>query len=177
MPISISELTVPAGSTGADIFLHLQAKRAGKIKGEAVTPGHVDDILISAWEWGLEARMAPGFSGKSHAGRAYSALTVHKTIDRATTALMAALATNDEIKEAKLCARRAGGQQEDYFIVTLKKARITSLRHQTLPSGFTQEVVAISFTEVQVEYLPQQGTGLRSGSTTFNDVIHAEDGE
>jgi type VI secretion system secreted protein Hcp len=174
MPISIPELKVPAGSAGADMFLHVQGKRAGKIKGESNSPGHVDDIMLTGWQWGVEARMAPG-TLSTRAGRAYSALTVHKSVDRATTALMAALATNDEIKEAKLSMRRAGGEQEDYFTVTLKQARIASVHHQAMANGATQEVVSISFTKVEVEYHPQQGTGLRSGSTTFSDEIHAED--
>jgi type VI secretion system secreted protein Hcp len=175
MPTVIPELQVPTAKPGADIYLHVQSKRAGKIKGESNSPGHVDDILLSAWQWGLDARMAPGLSGPGRAGRAYTALTVHKSIDRATTALMAALATNDEIKEAKLTMRRAGGDQEEFFTVQLKKARIASVHHQTLSSGATQEVVAITFTEVVVEYHPQQGTGLRAGSTTFTDEIHPED--
>jgi hypothetical protein len=31
--------------------------------------------------------------------------------------------------------------------------------------------VAIAFTKVEVEYKPQKGTGLRSGSTTFTDEL------
>jgi hypothetical protein len=37
-------------------------------------------------------------------------------------------------------------------------------------------VVTITFTVVEVEYHPQQGTGLRAGSTTFSDEIHGADG-
>ncbi len=173
MPIELPK-NAPGGA-GADMYLHVQAKAAGKIKGESTSPGHVDDILLTGWQWGVESRMAPTASNPNGSGRAYDALTVHKVIDRATTGLMAALARNDDIKEARLCMRRAGGAQEDYFSVLLKKARINSIRHEALPSGATRETVTLTFTVVEVEYHPQQGTGLRAGSTMFNDEIHPEE--
>ncbi len=46
--------------SGADIFLHLQTKRAGKVKGEAATTGHTDDIAVAGWHWGLSASSALG---------------------------------------------------------------------------------------------------------------------
>jgi type VI secretion system secreted protein Hcp len=173
MPVEL--MKSPAGDGGGDMYLHVQAKSAGKIKGEATAVGHVDDILLTGWQWGVESRMAPTLGNPNGAGRAYSALTVHKVIDRATTGLMAALVRNDEIKEAKLCMRRAGGAQEDYFSVLLKKARISSLRHEALPSGATRETLTLTFTAVGVEYHPQQSTGLRAGSTTFDDEIDQDE--
>ena len=84
---------------------------------------------------------------------------------------MAALATNDEVKEAKLTLRRAGGQQEVYFTVKLGMGRIASVSHQTDSEGHPHETMTIAFRKIDVEYQPQQTTGLRSGATTFNDEI------
>ena len=158
-----------AGS-GADTFLHVQTKRAGKVKGEATEPGHADDITVVGWQWGLASTSALG-STQATSRRSYSALTVHKQIDAATTALMSALATNDEVKEAKLTMRRAGGEQEDFFIVKLEKARITSVQHTGEADGSTRETVTIAFTKVEVEYRPQKATGGRGGSHVFNDEL------
>jgi type VI secretion system secreted protein Hcp len=160
----------PAGSGSADFFLHVQTKRAGKVKGEAVATGHQDDIVVSGWNWGITAGSALGDT-QATARRSYSALTVIKGIDNASTALMSALATNDEVKEARLCLRRAGGEQEDYLTVTLKAARITSLQHRGTEDGGTQEVLTLAFTEVEVEYRPQKASGIRSGATTFQDKL------
>lgn len=156
--------------SGADIFLHVQTKRAGKVKGEAVAHGHTDDIVVAGWHWGLSSGSAVGDT-RATARRSYTALTVHKHIDQATTALMSALASNDEVKEAKLTMRRAGGAQEDYFLVTLKGARITSLQHDTGADGEARETLSIAFTEVEVEYRPQRASGGRGGSTVFNDSL------
>jgi type VI secretion system secreted protein Hcp len=156
--------------SGADIFLHVQTKRAGKVKGEATSQGHADDIIVAGWSWGLTAGSALG-NTQATARRSYTALTVRKSIDQATTALMSALATNDEVKEAKLTMRRAGGAQEDFFIVTLKAARITSVQHETTADGSTHETVTLAFTEVEVEYKPQRASGGRGGSTMFTDSL------
>jgi type VI secretion system secreted protein Hcp len=156
--------------SGADVFLHVQTKRAGKVKGESVSPGHEDDIEVTAWQWGVSANAALGGTAAT-ARRSYQALTVHKSLDTATTALLAALATNDEVKEARLTLRRAGGEQEDFFSITLKDARIASLQHSGETDGGTRETVTIAFTKVQVEYRPQRTSGLRGGSSTFQDEL------
>jgi type VI secretion system secreted protein Hcp len=160
-----------AASGGAcDIFLHVQAKRAGKVKGEARSAGHTDDIVVSGWRWGVSVSSSIGTTSAT-SRRSYSALTIDKQIDSATTALMSALVTNDEIKEAKLSMRRAGGAQEDFFLITLKDARISSVQHEAGADGDTVEKVAISFTKVEVEYRGQQTSGGRGASTVFTDEL------
>jgi type VI secretion system secreted protein Hcp len=169
---SLPASSAPGLGSGADVYLHVQTKRAGKVKGEAGSPGHVDDIVVSGWQWGLSASSAIG-STQATGRRSYTALTVVKGIDLATTALMSALATNDEVKEARLAMRRAGGEQEDYFVITLRGARVSSVQHQADADGNTVETVTLAFTEVEVEYRPQRATGLRGGSTTFSDNLPA----
>src|SRR5262245_21868219 len=120
--------SLPTGSAAAnasDIYLHVKTKRAGKIKGEASAPEHVDDIVVSAWNWGLSAGSALG-SGQATARRSYKHLTVIKRIDSASTGLMSALATNDEVKEARLAMRKSGDEQIDYFAVVLGGARVAA---------------------------------------------------
>jgi type VI secretion system secreted protein Hcp len=170
---SISSSPAPASpGSRADIYLHLQTRRAGKIKGEATSTGHVDDILVLGWQWGLQASSALGVTAQSER-RSYTALTLHKAVDRATTGLMSAVATNDEVKEARLALRRPGGEQEIYFSITIKNARVTSLHHSTDEFGHPQETITIAFTKVEVEYRPQLTSGQRGGSTTFTDEILA----
>jgi type VI secretion system secreted protein Hcp len=154
----------------ADMFLHVHSAKAGKIKGESTVPSNLEDILVHGWSWGLQARSAMG-STESLSRRSYSALTVLKRIDRATTGLMSALATGAPIKEAKLTMRRAGGDQQAYFVITLLDARILRLDHTADADGRTLESVGISFIKLEVEYTPQQGTGLRAGSTSFTDDL------
>jgi type VI secretion system secreted protein Hcp len=161
---------VLTGGSQSDIYLSIQAKRAGKIKGEAVTPGHVDDIVLLGWNWAMTGSLSAG-SSMASGRRSYSALTVRKGLDRASTALMAVLSTNDEIKECKLTMRKAGGTMVDYFTITLKGARLTSLTHEVDADGSAAEQLAIYFTKVEVEYRPQDANGAAGGATTFADEI------
>lgn len=168
--------TAPTSSTGGDAsdsFLHLQTKRAGKVKGEATNPGHEDDIIVIAWRWGISGHAALG-GGNATERRSYSAFTIEKRIDRASTGLMSALAANDEVKEAKLTLRRAGGKQEEYFVITLSGARVSSIAQDTDADGYPRETVTIVFTKVDVEYTPQLSTGQRGGSTSFSDEIYVD---
>lgn len=171
MPVTINELhtSVGAGST-SDIFLHLQAKRAGKIKGESVAPGHEDDIVLRSWRWGVNGSSAIG-SVQATGRRSYTGLTVVKSLDTATTAMMSALATNDEIKEAKLTMRKAGEGQIDYFLITLKGARISQIEQSVDATGAALEMATILFTKVEVEYRPQKSSGSKGGAFVFQDEI------
>lgn len=158
------------GSGKSDIFLHLQTKRAGKIKGEGKTAGHVDDMIVQSWMWGLSSTSAVG-SVQSNARRSYTALTVFKSIDVATTALMSALATNDEVKEAKLTMRKSGGDPLDYFTIKLAGARIEQVSHEVSATGEARERLDIVFTKVDVEYKQQDSAGRLATNVSFTDEI------
>jgi type VI secretion system secreted protein Hcp len=62
MAIVIPEVTarVGAAQSSSDVFLHVQTRRAGKIKGESTLGGHEEDILLTSWNWGLSAASAIG---------------------------------------------------------------------------------------------------------------------
>lgn len=154
----------------ADLYLHVLTRRAGKLKGEASAEGHAGDIQLMGWQWAMTASSALGHAPAT-SRRSYTALTVVKRLDLASTALMAAMAGNDEVKEACLTMRHAGGTQEDFWCIRLHGARITQIRQQAEPSGETQETLTIAFTKVEVEYRPQQASGLRAASTTFTDTL------
>ncbi|MBS0447257.1 MAG: type VI secretion system tube protein Hcp [Proteobacteria bacterium] len=159
----------PAGLR-SDVHLAVQAKRAGRVKGESLASDHQDDIVVHAWDWGLSAGHALGSTQKT-ARRSYQELSVVKSIDAATTPLMSALATNDELKEVVLSMRRCGGGQFDYLRIKLSGARIVSLRQQTDAGGITSETVTFAFTQVEVQYTPQKADGSAGAATTFTDQV------
>ena len=171
MPIQINELVSEAGGgSGSDIYLSVQTKRAGKVKGEVTVTGHTDDIQVRGWTWGASAGSALG-SAQATSRRTYKHLTVSKRIDSASTALLSALATNDEVKEAKLTMCKAGGKALDYYKITLKGARVVSIDLTVGADGQPTELVSFAFTKVEVEYTPQQRIGIGAGASTFTDEI------
>lgn len=154
----------------SDAFLSVQAKRAGRVKGESVAQGHEDEIDLIAWRWSVSASSAVGSSAAT-ARRSYSGLTVVKLIDAASTSLLSVLATNDEIKEAVLTVRKAGDGALDYYLIRLREARVTQVEQAIDAQGGTQEHVTFSFRKVDVEYRRQDAAGLRGATNTFSDEI------
>jgi type VI secretion system secreted protein Hcp len=161
---------MPMADVAADIFLHVQARRAGKIKGESTTDGHQGDIGVHGWSWGVEASTAIG-SGASTARRSYRQLVVTKGIDSASTGLLAALVTNDEVREATLAMRKAGGEALDYFRMTLGGARVVGVDVDVGADGRALERVTFAFTTIDIEYKRQKSEGSGSGSMSFHDEV------
>ncbi|MFT3717322.1 Hcp family type VI secretion system effector [Pseudorhodoferax sp.] len=159
-----------AGDAASDLFLRVQTKRAGKVKGEATTEGHAEEIQLLRWNWGVSANTAIGSTERT-ARRVYRQLVVTKGIDSASTALLAALATNDEIKEAVLTMRKAGGEALDYFTMTLNGARVVAVDIDVGDDGRPLERVSIAFTKVGIAYQPQESAGLGSGTFSFDDEV------
>jgi len=157
-------------ASDADMFLSVQARRAGKIKGEASTQGHEEDIEVRSWTWGVSSAAAIG-SVQATGKRQYKHLAVVKGIDSASTGLLAALATNDEIKEAKLALRKAGGDALDYYTMTLGQARIVAIDIGVDEHGWPTETIAFAYTKIEVEYKRQQASGISGASTSFNDDV------
>jgi type VI secretion system secreted protein Hcp len=162
--------TMSAPGSSSDIFLKVQTKRAGQVKGEVASPGHENEIEVASWYWSVQASSAIG-SNAATARRSYSGLTVIKRIDSASTALLSALATNDEVKEACLTMRRSGGDAVDFFLMTLREARVTQVEHSVGDDGGTRETVTFTFRKVEVEYRRQEGTGTRGASSVFTDEV------
>jgi type VI secretion system secreted protein Hcp len=154
----------------SDIFLHVQTKRAGKIKGEVTTTGHTDDIGVHTCSWGVAANTAIGSTERT-ARRSYKHLVVTKGLDAASTGLLSALVTNDEVKEATLTLRKAGGDALDYFRITLNDARVVSCDIEVALDGRPFERVTFAFTKIDIEYKRQDAAGLGKGAYTFNDEV------
>ena len=62
----------PAAAGGVDVYLKVQTKRAGAIKGESRGKDHLDEIVVHGWNWGVAVSAALGstqVTGKSVADR------------------------------------------------------------------------------------------------------------
>lgn len=162
-----------ANTGGSDIFLKIKAKKAGEIKGEVTDKDHAGEIQINTMTWSVKAASAIG-STQATGRRSYTGLTVTKAIDAASTRLMNMLINNDEIKEAVLSVRKAGGTQGDYFVITLNAARVVNVTQDVDSNGLPFETVVINFTKVKAEYRDQSGAGSLAATSTFEDEILAE---
>jgi type VI secretion system secreted protein Hcp len=170
MPIQIPELKIGAAGSAADIYLSVRTKRAGDLKGEANSKGHTNAIAAHGFQFGMSSGAAVG-STQATGRRQYKHLVVMKRLDSASTSLMSALATNDEIKELKLSLRKPGDGQDDFFTITLAGARVVGLDLDCDHSGETVERATFAFTKIEVEYRVQGATGVLGASSTFSDEL------
>jgi type VI secretion system secreted protein Hcp len=152
-----------------DMFLKIDGSRQGAIKGEARDAGHIDEIDVLGWSWGMEGNL---IHGQATAKTTVRELKIIKRVDKATTALLSALRSNEVIRKAVLTVRKAGGKEPvEYYTISMEKGRITAVIQQSLgcegdPTALNEEV-SIAFSKVAVEYKPQGEDGLMRGGTMF----------
>jgi len=168
----VTAVVKPGPLAGADAYLSVRTKRAGELKGEASAAGHEKAIEVHGFQFGVAASSAIG-SGAATGRRQYKHLVVKKRLDSSSTSLLAALATNDEIKELKLSLRKPGEGQEDFFTIKLAGARVVNVDLECDDDGQTCEQVGFAFTKVDVEYRVQSSSGALGASSTFADELHS----
>lgn len=148
-----------------DMFLKVESARQGVIKGESVDEKHKTEIDIVSWSWGMRAQTALAGAGASSKAT-LDELRVVKKIDSASTALMAAMRSNDPIKKVTLTVRKAGSAPLEYVKITLQGARITELAVETENTELV-ESLSFAFEIINVEYTPQGSDGLARGGMFF----------
>jgi type VI secretion system secreted protein Hcp len=159
-----------------DMFFKVKGAKHGDINGEALDQKHKNEIEVLSWSWGMQGK--PSLGGGSASGKAtMRELRIVKKVDKASTALMSALRTNELIKEATLTLRKVGTSKLEYFKIKIEDGRVMSLDVEAgdkdgKPALY--ERVSFSFNKISVEYTPQGGDGMPQGSTTFEDVWTAE---
>lgn len=140
-----------------DIFL----KIAG-VKGESVDSKHKGEIEVLSWSWGTTQ------TGTTHSGTGGGAgkanvqdMTVTKYLDCASPILLQHCFTGEHLTEALLTVRKAGGKNPlEYLQVKMTNAMISSIH--TGGSGHDErltETVALNFSKVEFDYVPQKGDG------------------
>jgi len=152
------------------MFLRLEGKNTGLVKGESNTADHPDEIEIFEWSWGMTGSSALGGAG-SAVRTALSEIRFGKSTDRSTTQLMSVLRANEPVKKAVLSVRKAGAVPPiDYLVITLQNARITSHQIGTKTAGAPElvEQFSLAFEEIEVKYAPQGSTGGKEAQLTFN---------
>lgn len=157
-----------------DIFLKLTSKRAGVVRGEANDAEHGGEIDVLAWSWAIDFPTELRTGGRT--GRSsLRAVSITKTCDVASTAIMSIACTNDEVKQAVLSVRKSGGSGNaiDYLTVELRGGYITgyAIEWQESPVPQLIERLDIRFKEIEINYSPQSAVGLKVGATSFSAEV------
>lgn len=156
-----------------DMFLKLEGKVSGAIKGESQDGKHKDEIDVLSWSWGMTARTTLGGGGLASKAQ-LSELNICKRVDSASTPLMSALRNNEQIKKGVLTVRKSGKTQHEYLKITIEKGRVTSLNVRSGEGESPAELwedVSFTFQSIAVEYVPQGADGQPRGGMQFETEI------
>jgi type VI secretion system secreted protein Hcp len=94
-------------------------------------------------------------------------LSIVKHLDKASPRLFEACCTGQHIKSAVLTARKAGGDQQDYMIVTLSDVIVSNASTAGQPAGadgLPNEQVSLNFSKINFEYKEQGADGTLKGN-------------
>jgi type VI secretion system secreted protein Hcp len=153
------------------MFFKVKGAKHGPINGEAQDDKHKNEIEVLSWSWGMQGK--PTLGGGSASGKAtIRELRIVKHVDKASTALMSAVRTNEVIKEGILTLRKTGTSKIEYLKITIQDGRVMSLEVEAGDDSGGSELlerVSFSFNKIAVEYTPQGGDGMPQGATTFED--------
>ena len=168
--MSTSNATVrPAGAS--DMFLSVKGAAHGVINGESIDDKHKGEIEVLSWSWGIQGKASLG--GGAASGKAtIREMKVVKKVDKASTALMGAVRTNEVIKEAVLTVRKAGKTALEYLKIKMEQGRVMSIDIEAGDPGGGMDLlerITFSFNKIEVEYTPQGADGHPQGSTSFQD--------
>jgi len=169
VPLSDSFATRAPGA--GDMFLSVNGAKSGAIAGEAQDSSHKNEIEVLGWSWGMQGHRDLGGGGQATGRATIRELRILKRVDKASTALMSALRTNESIK-AKLTLRKTGKTQLEFFMIEIEDGRVNSIEIEAGDASGAStlvERVSLTFNKIAVTYVPQGGDGRSLGSTQFSD--------
>jgi type VI secretion system secreted protein Hcp len=150
------------------MFLNLGATIKGETKDSAQKAA--GDIDVLAWSWGASNSGSFHTGGGGGAGKAsFQDISFTKYLDKASPAILIALAKGSHIPTAKLLVRKAGEGQQKYLEITMTNVLVTSV--STGGSGGEDrltENVTLNFAEVKFEYFLQNEKGATASGGVFN---------
>jgi len=132
------------------------------IKGESGDSKHKEKIEIDSFSWGATNM---GTHSAGHGGGAgkvsYSDFHFTKSVSKASPLLMLACAKGEHIKKAVLTVRKQGGDQQEFYKVTMEDLLVSSFQSGGGGGDDPRPVdhVSMNFTKIKFDYAPQKSDG------------------
>lgn len=149
------------------------AKLTNNVKGESKKEGKEDQVEILSWTWGLSNHSGSAAGGGSGRGKAVPGdFSFTHEFDKASPNLVKFGGNGTHIDELTLTARKSGGKAEDYIVITLNEAFITSLSMGGSGGGDVVETVNCSFKKIKIQYFEQDAKGgVKAGPEATWDLV------
>jgi type VI secretion system secreted protein Hcp len=146
-----------------DAFLKIDG-----IEGESPDSKHSKEIQLLSFSFGADQPASSNTGGGAGTGKVnMHDLSVLKSVDKSSPKLLVACATGQHIKSAVLTARKAGGDQHDYMIVTLSDVIVSSVQTSGQANGsdgLPTEQMSLNFSKINFEYKEQGADGSLKGT-------------
>jgi type VI secretion system secreted protein Hcp len=132
------------------------------IKGESKDKKFKDTIEVESFSWGAtnSGSFASGHGGGTGVV-SFQDLHFTSKVCKASPLLMLSCATGKHIAKAVLHVRKAGGEQEEYYIITLNDVLISSYQSGDAAGGdaIPTDQFSLNFAKIKYEYKPQDEKG------------------
>jgi type VI secretion system secreted protein Hcp len=147
-----------------DYFLQITG-----VEGESTDAKHKGWLDVESWSWGETQGGAHGIGGAGGAGKV-SMQDLHFTtrVSKASPKLFLACASGEHFKEAKLVARKAGKEQQEFLAWTFSDLLVSTYQTGGSEAGDMLPIdsVSLNFSKVKVEYRAQKGDGSLDAAIT-----------
>jgi type VI secretion system secreted protein Hcp len=131
------------GDNVVAVVLKLVDARGNQIKGESKVTGHVGEIDVLAWSWGVTVPVGARLDILD--------MTVVKSFDLASPIILEKIATNEILQLGVLTV--IDQQGTDAVVVTLKKIQVGSVGIKEESKVYPpEETVALRFDEIELKY-------------------------
>lgn len=140
------------------------------VEGESTDDRHRGEIELESWSFGVSSSGTAhlGGGGAGVAKAQVSDLVVTKSVDRATPALLLAVAGGRRLQQATLTARRTAGGEQNFLVIVMAPVLVSSCQLADGGDGTgPRETVHLSFGTVQLTYTSQGADGGAGPSSTF----------
>ena len=141
------------------------------ITGESLANGHVGDIDLVSWDWGLQSAHALG-DGSPGGASSFNALNIVKRVDRATPTLFKFCDEHKVVSSATLTVSKASGASPlEYVTIDMTKIRIVSVDVRTVEAELTEHL-SLSCETMTFNYTPQASGGTGASAPISYTAIH-----
>lgn len=151
----------------SQIFLDIEFKDAGPIKGECEFAGFENQIVLLDFDWSMDLNEQQGASAKRRV--TLKDLKIKKRFDSASVKLLNCLNSRDTIVKARITVAHrvsdssgGGDSLRRAFVLEVTKARLESISVDMTTQGkstILQEDVVIRFTKIRIERYPMDELG------------------
>jgi type VI secretion system secreted protein Hcp len=132
------------------------------IKGESTDSKHKDEIEIESFSWGATQPGTFASGGGGGAGKV-SFQDIHFTtkVNAASPNLLLACATGMHIKSATLTVRKAGKDQQEFYIVKMTDNLVSSYQSggSEGSNALPVDQFSLNFAKIEFEYKSQKPDG------------------